>query len=1524
MKNFTKSFFFIVVLLVNSFICFSQTDNHHEHNHRTLNEKAAMEQFDVTAFMAEFSEIALVRGYDLRTDECLRNALIFKQSNLSSDIFSAYVESKPKSEYATIYKKHIKEFTDYLEIFKRNETFLRSEFKRRTESAQSSLIPSNPSHYRSGNPNTPQGPCTNMDFETGNLSGWTTTTTGAGTSYVTTSAASPVPSINQVYAGTYSGCIDILGGGNVGDQVTISQQFLVTQANKDFVFYVAVILDAGPHSCSQNPRFEVSVVNNSAGNTVVPCSNIQLISGSGCSAFSGFASNGTYDYLNWTPVIVPLGSVVGSNVTISFTVKRCTGSGNGGHGALAYIEASCNPIALTSSGSVVCSGAGAVTLTALNSPGYTYNWSGPGGFTGSTASVNATQAGAYTVTMSVASNPTCKMVMDTVIAAVPSPTASFNYTVGPCSPTYSVPVVSTSIPGAGDPISSYTWVWGDATANGSGASTNHTYASAGPKTAQLIVTSAGGCTATATNSFTFTTGPSAGFNVNNSCLGTASNFTSTSAPAASILSYVWDFGDGVTDNTNNPNPSHTYATTGIKTINYTITATGGCTNTATKTVTISTPPAMGITANTVCLGVPTTFGNTSSALDGISGQSWTFGDGGTSTLQTPTYTYPTSGNFTAVLTATSNGGCVNTMSIPVKVNALPTATFTPGSACLNNNVLLNNTSSAVAPDIINSYSWNFGAGATPATGSTANPSPLVYTTSGVKNITLNLIASNSCTATITRTVEVFPQPVANFNTTSVCQGTATAFTDLSTPTGSITNWAWDYTNDGTTDNITNAPTNVYTSSGTFTASLIVIDNHGCRDTVKLPVSVWGHSIPSFTVNKGCLGTVSSFTNTTDVTTNQNIGGTPTWLWNFGDGVGTSVTQNPTYTYAASSVYSATLTSTTSNGCVDVAVRTITVNTIPTPSFTAVNACLNANVVLNNSSSVPAPDAVSSYTWNFGPNSLPVSTSNAQTPVGLNYNSSGIKVITLSITANTTCSATVTQTVEIYPQPVANFSTTSVCQGTATAFTDLSTPVGSITAWDWDFTNNGTNDNFTNAPTHVYTTSGTFTAGLVVTDINSCKDTVKLQVNVWGHTIPDFTPNNVCFGTASVFTNQTNETTNPNVGTGSTYVWDFADGQPTSTLNNPTHTYTLGGNGNATYNVTLTATSQHNCVDNVVKVVNVYAIPTASFTSDSVCLGTATHLLDASNGNGNTVNTYTWDFLSDGVDVTGVTNPNYIFPAFGINSVSYTVSTSPVVGLVCSNSTNTITVWVNPNPIPDFTFVNNCINAQPNTFDASSSTIAVGTNTAYVWSYGNGNTSAASASPTSTHIYGAPGTYNVILTVTSNKGCQKNITKQVEVYAKPNVLIANSPACDQAVMTFTSVAQANSGTVTNWAWDFDNSITTVEGTGQTTSFLFSGPGSYTVGLITESTPGGCKDTIRKVVYVNYVPVPNFSVDIPSGCPEHCVTFTDLTPVIPGPSQISQWQWVLGDGTTVTNSSNAAVDHCYTNTSNTDLANFDVRL
>jgi PKD repeat protein len=153
----------------------------------------------------------------------------------------------------------------------------------------------------------------------------------------------------------------------------------------------------------------------------------------------------------------------------------------------------------------------------------------------------------------------------------------------------------------------------------------------------------------------------------------------------------------------------------------------------------------------------------------------------------------------------------------------------------------------------------------------------------------------------------------------------------------------------------------------------------------------------------------------------------------------------------------------------------------------------------------------------------------------------------------------------YPSPA------NILTGDTVVFTDTSTTDGpAIVAWAWDFGDGGVSA--AQYPTHTYTSSGTFTVTLVVTDaLGYSDDEVKPGIVV-------VSPR--CTGLISVsFTYQpllslvnspitfTAIISPLGATTPITYVWDFGDGI-TDTVTSATiqHTYTISG----TYDVSVTA------------------------------------------------------------------------------------------------------------------------------------------------------------------------------------------------------------------------------------------------------------------------------------------------------------------------------------------------------------------
>ena len=139
---------------------------------------------------------------------------------------------------------------------------------------------------------------------------------------------------------------------------------------------------------------------------------------------------------------------------------------------------------------------------------------------------------------------------------------------------------------------------------------------------------------------------------------------------------------------------------------------------------------------------------------------------------------------------------------------------------------------------------------------------------------------------------------------------------------------------------------------------------------------------------------------------------------------------------------------------------------------------------------------------------------------------------------------------------ADFSSdiTSVCPDFPVTFTDASTSdLNDISEYMWDF-GDGSPVDFSQNPSHVYTTPGTYTAKLYMTDISGCNDSAQVVITVLPDLIIDVIGTDVnCFGDSNGVATAT-----PQNGTGPyTYAWDDPDLQTTATaIDLPPNTYNV--------------------------------------------------------------------------------------------------------------------------------------------------------------------------------------------------------------------------------------------------------------------------------------------------------------------------------------------------------------------------------
>ncbi|MDD4454666.1 MAG: PKD domain-containing protein, partial [Candidatus Methanomethylophilaceae archaeon] len=218
----------------------------------------------------------------------------------------------------------------------------------------------------------------------------------------------------------------------------------------------------------------------------------------------------------------------------------------------------------------------------------------------------------------------------------------------------------------------------------------------------------------------------------------AVRFTGTSD--LNVTSWHWDFGDGNTSG--EQNPTHTYTVGGVYSVNLTI-AHGNGTNTLVKTDYISaySPLAAGFTADPTSGNSPLSVTFTDRSTGAPTAWLWEFGDGTTSTEQNPTHTYTAAGTdtttYTVNLTATNSAGS-NTTSRTDYItlySSPPTVSFTATprvSAAVPLTVQFRDAST-LSPTM---WFWEFGDG---TTSTEQNPT---HTYAAAGTYTVNLTATN--------------------------------------------------------------------------------------------------------------------------------------------------------------------------------------------------------------------------------------------------------------------------------------------------------------------------------------------------------------------------------------------------------------------------------------------------------------------------------------------------------------------------------------------------------------------------------------------------------------------------------------------------------------------------------------------------------------------------------------------------------------------------------------------------------------
>jgi PKD repeat protein len=236
------------------------------------------------------------------------------------------------------------------------------------------------------------------------------------------------------------------------------------------------------------------------------------------------------------------------------------------------------------------------------------------------------------------------------------------------------------------------------------------------------------------------------------------------------------------------------------------------------------------------------------------------------------------------------------------------------------------------------------------------------------------------------------------------------------------------------------------------------------------------------------------------------------------------------------------------------------------------------------------------------------------------------------------------------------------------------------------------------------------------------------------------------------------------------------------------------------------------------------------------------------------------------------------------------------------------------------------------FDASSSFDPDGQIASYHWILADGQTQEpkAASGRTLSHTYDTPGTFNITLTVTDDKGKTASVSKTIVVRENlsPTASFSATPTTGEAPLAVAFDASTSAdpdGSIISYTWNFGDGAS---GSRVTTSHTYDTPGTFTITL-TVTDDKGKTGFATQTIYVNEpaetpnpdpeptppdsgnaIPTASFTASPSSGTAPLSVSFNASSSYDPDGS-ITSYAWSFGDGAT---GSGVTTSHIYTTTNN----------
>jgi len=1053
------------------------------------------------------------------------------------------------------------------------------------------------------------------------------------------------------------------------------------------------------------------------------------------------------------------------------------------------------------------------------------------------------EPGSYTICLTVTdvngnSDTECK---EDYITVYSNPTADFSSDIFEgCAPiTVSYTDLSTS--DNGEIVS---WLWGLGgsagviNAQNANEEISSTYANGGDYTVSLTVMDSLGCSDTKTvsnfiNVFQIPE-PNIGFDLLSSCtLPWEIQFFNTNFDPEVI--YVWDFGNGMTYTGAEP-PIVTYSEVDVYDITITMES-GDCRDTLflERIIDTDVTASFSVTPEFSCQGNSVFF--TDESVIETESVLWDFGDGNTSTAANPQHTYTEDGCYDVTLIRVA-GECSDTAILSC-LEILPAPDveidiINQFNCTLPTNLVL--SASSTSPG---NYQWEF-SDSSDVIVIDSNHVPITIEEFGSYEARLKFTDEFGCTYIEEAIpIDIFPfELFLPMTGPSGCAPLTFTLQDSLVSSFDAVSWNWSIGDPVLFNSTASNPTFTMPDTGRYDVQLIVENENGCRDTVVMEDYVRVGMLPeidfSATPLEACSEVDKVFTDLSSDYADE-------WAW-FADGDFFSDEQNPIIALPLPKVYDIML-QVSHNGCKD-SLEFLDYLTILAP-YSRFNVEYNCDdpftvEVLNVS------QGADSLMWTLRlseTDSLFFSDS-----IFGNYTFPDRGKYTLTHYAKnfeTGCEDWFTDTIRVV-DPIASY-TMDTLRGCAPL--EISLGDFSQDAFEYEYlSDDGSIDSiFSAEPTITFTEGGILKGPLlIITDIHECKDSFQLNDSVEVNRLDamiDFTEV-ICIPDSVHLLDQSVDV----LGTKIAWEWSIASGRFESSSQDTIIFIDSVGQ----YDISFKVEDDWGCKDslfipNAVNAVEI--IP--DFRADSLGCTSSPISFSALGDNG-FVDFYDWDF-GDG-NTSSERNPNHQYAAEGTYDICLTMGDSRG----CSKSICKENVVTIIDPEADFlgdpifaTCPPLLTNFKNNSQDA----------TQYIWDFGDNSGLSTNVDPS--HVYTAPGVYDVMLIAQSTSNCLDTLILEEYVRVEGpsgTFTFATSPTC----IPITVDLFAESDGFYSYTWDYGNGVLdSVAGLVivDTTSYTYTETGRFTPKLIVTDSIGCSRSFSGDPIIVNNVELDFTQENIP---------------------------------------------------------------